>query len=210
MRYKRYILLPGFETNTYLLWDEKSMQGMLIDPGAPSEEVKSFIKNQGIALKYVVNTHGHADHLGGNEYFHTHFNVPICVHADDAPMLPDPNKNLSALMNNGFASPAAERILHDGDTILLGEQEIRVIHTPGHTRGGICLYMPGILVSGDTLFDHSVGRTDLDGGNMDKLLQSIKKKLFTLPEDTVVLPGHGGKTSIEAEKVENPFCGMFA
>ncbi len=210
MQYKRFILLPGFETNTYLVWDEQTKEGLLIDPAAPSEKLKSFIESEGIELQCIVNTHGHADHIGGNKFFLDHFHCELCIHPEDAPMLIDPNKNFSAMFEGGFASPEATKLLKDGDRLDIGNQTFRVIHTPGHTRGGICLYTEGVLFSGDTLFDHSVGRTDLPGGSMDKLRKSIKDKLFTLTEDTVVLPGHGGSTTIEAEKVENPFCGMFS
>ena len=205
IKYKIYNLLEMFETNTYLVWDTESLEAILIDPAAPGESLKNEIKQMNLKLIHIFNTHGHGDHIGGNEYFHKEFKCPIGIHEFDAEMLLSSAMNLSDMMFASFVSPAAGFFLTDNLTFKLGNNTITVYHTPGHTKGGIVIYSKPYLFSGDTIFRHSVGRTDLPGGNTKELTESIRKKIFCLPDDTVILPGHGPASTIRVEKDENPY-----
>lgn len=208
MKYKIYNILPEYGTNTVLIWDEDSKEALLIDPGKNSPNLYKEIVNMNLTVKAIVNTHGHADHIGGNTYFQEKFNCPIMIHSADKDMLTNSKKNLSAFMGEDIYSPPADHLLNDGDVINLGSISLKVIHTPGHTEGGISLFGDNILISGDTLFQLSVGRTDFPGGSFTTLEKSIKEKLFLLPDETIVIPGHGGFTTIDREKLENPFIGL--
>jgi glyoxylase-like metal-dependent hydrolase (beta-lactamase superfamily II) len=205
IKYEVHSLLPGFETNTYLVYDDVSLEAFVIDPAAPSEQLLSQISGMQLQVKAIINTHGHADHIGGNDYFHKQLNVPVYIHANDAGMLTSSKLNLSAYMEMDLVSPPAKDMLTDGSQLKLGEIEFTIFHTPGHTQGGICLYTKGLLFSGDTLFLMDIGRADLPGGNYQQLLASIKSKLFTLPDATLVLPGHGPASDIAYEKSNNPY-----
>lgn len=205
LKYQQYSLLPEFETNTYLVWDDDSKEAMLIDPSAPSDKLRDFINKHNLTLKFIVNTHGHADHIGGNVFFKANLKTPVAIHVSDADMLPDPKLNLSAYIEINLALPSADMFLKDGDTYELGKHIITVIHTPGHTQGCICLYCDNLLFSGDTLFQHDIGRTDLPSGSYEKIINSVKTRLFTLPGETIVLPGHGASSTIHDEVLHNPY-----
>jgi glyoxylase-like metal-dependent hydrolase (beta-lactamase superfamily II) len=208
MKFEQFVLLKDFETNTYLLWDEKSLEAMLLDPGAPGEQVVKSITDKKLTLKYIVNTHGHGDHIGGNRYFKGKYpEAKLCIHQDDEPMLYKADLNLSLYYEKTTVSPPAEVILEDGMSLFLGKEEVKVIHTPGHTKGGVCLLTGTLLFSGDTLFAENVGRTDLPGGSFSDLAASIKNKLFSLEGMVLVLPGHGEQTTIGEEKEYNPYVG---
>ncbi|MCF7920778.1 MAG: MBL fold metallo-hydrolase [Candidatus Cloacimonetes bacterium] len=208
MDFKRFNTLPSFGTNTYLVWDKDRREAILIDPGAASRQMVNFVETNNITVKAIVNTHGHADHIGGNAYFQKKWGVPIWIHEADEEKLNNPQLNLSSFMGKEIISPGAERLLHDGDKIILGRKEIDVIHTPGHTKGGICLYYSILLFAGDTLFKGSIGRTDFPDGDLAELTRSIKEKLYSLPDETLVLPGHTEETRIGIEKRMNPFVRM--
>lgn len=208
MKLKTYNLLPEFGTNTYLIWDESSNEAAIIDCAAPDEKFLDQLKQSSLLLKFVICTHGHGDHIGGNQMLKSEFSPAICIHQDDAGMLSDPKKNLSLYWEGNVISPPADRILHNDDEISLGKIKINIIHTPGHSRGSVCLITENLLFSGDTLFAAGIGRTDLPGGNYQELINSIQKKIFTLPESMMVYPGHGQTTTIGQEKIENPFAGL--
>ncbi|NQV18476.1 MAG: MBL fold metallo-hydrolase [Armatimonadetes bacterium] len=206
MNYKVYNLLAEFNTNAYLLWDEVSLEAVIIDPANESKILKKEILKLKLNIKYIINTHGHGDHIGGNAFFVKSFpKSKLCIHKEDALMLLYPELNLSMYWDSGVVSPASEIQLAGGDVLKLGENELKIIHTPGHTEGGISIYVDNLVFAGDTLFARGIGRTDLPGGNYDTLINSIREKLFKLPKNTIVLPGHGSETTIGLEMAENPF-----
>jgi len=210
MKYKIFNVLPEFGTNTYLVWDEISKEAAIIDPAAESQTMTDEIKNMDINLKYLISTHAHGDHIAGNESINRNFDVKICIHKDDVAALTDSTLNLSSYISSNLKAPQPDIILNDGDTLYLGNEKLEIIHTPGHTKGGICILTGNLLFSGDTLFAEGIGRVDLPGGDYETLLNSIKKKLFVLDGEIKVLPGHGPSSTIEDEKVGNPFVGMRA
>lgn len=205
MRIETFMVLPSYGTNTYLIWDEASHEAMVVDMAKTAPRVIKALEEHQLRLKYIVNTHGHADHIGGNSYLKAKTGAPICIHPADAPKLLDAKANLSAFMGMNIVSDPMEIELTEGTALHLGVQKFTVLHTPGHSAGCICLYIPGMLISGDTLFAGSIGRTDFPDGNMAQLKQAVIEKLYGLPDDTVVYPGHGGTTTIGEEKQNNPF-----
>jgi len=203
------IQIGGFDIFCYVLGDPDTGEGIVVDPGGPANMILQRAKAKGITkIKMIVDTHCHVDHVAGNKDMKTATGAPLAIHELDAPALANPNRGMLAMFG-AEASPPADVLLKDGDTITFGNQSVKVIHTPGHTQGGICLYFPGYVITGDTLFVQGVGRTDLEGGSFSVLQASIRDKLFTLPEDTVVLPGHNyGPTptsTIGRERRENGF-----
>ncbi|MDP8322695.1 MAG: MBL fold metallo-hydrolase [Candidatus Stygibacter australis] len=205
MDLKRFNILPEFGTNTYLVWDKDSREAILIDPGAASQDIINYVNTNSLNMTAIVNTHGHVDHIGGNKYFHEKWDVPIFIHSADAMKLIDPRQNLSSYMDEEIISPAADRLLESGDKIRLGKKELEVIHTPGHTAGGICLLYDFLLFAGDTLFKGSIGRTDFPDGDFETLKHSIKTRIYVLADQTMVFPGHMEATRVGIEKRENPF-----
>ncbi|MDH5703011.1 MAG: MBL fold metallo-hydrolase [Aigarchaeota archaeon] len=201
--------------NCYLIWDRRRLEGILIDPGSftqkEHERILALIKEEGLKIRCIVNTHGHPDHFSGNKVVKNATGAPIWIHREDAAKLADPLLSSSRLMGRDIVSPPADRLLEEGDTIEAGSVKLRVLHTPGHSRGGICLLGGGYVFTGDTLFAGSVGRTDrIDGSfNPDASwrdeLNSIKDRLLKLPDETVVYPGHGPPTTIGRERRTNPF-----
>jgi len=192
----------------YIVGDKTSKAGLVIDPAAETDRIIAEAERNGIEIKYIVNTHGHVDHISGNADMKKKTGAKIIIHEADADML----VSTPATILNMFRaknSPAADITVKDGDTIRVGSVSLTVFHTPGHTPGGISLYTDGYVFTGDTLFTESVGRTDLPGGSCDTMAKAIREKLLTLPDDTVVLPGHNyGRmptSTIGHEKRHNPF-----
>ena len=183
-------------TNCYFAFDESTREGIVIDPGGSSDLIMKKIDELQMKVVAIVNTHGHWDHVGANQTVSEKMGVPVYIHEDDADYLTDPAKNISNMMGTQSQTKAADHLLKEGDTVTFGSCELEVIHTPGHTPGGICLYGHGVLFCGDTLFYRSIGRTDLPGGDFHTLIESIKNKIFTLPGDTLVCPGHGMVTNV--------------
>ena len=198
-------LIGPLETNAYLLVDGSGRLAIVIDPGLESEGIYDVILQERLQLAAIVNTHGHFDHVCGNAFFKAKTGVPILLHKDDVELM---RQAAQQALSFGFRVPnlpAPDRLLTDGEEVVVGGSHLRVLHTPGHTPGGICLYGDGIVFVGDTLFAGSIGRTDLPGGSYDLLLDSIRNKLLPLPDETVVYPGHGPATTIGEERLRNPF-----
>jgi glyoxylase-like metal-dependent hydrolase (beta-lactamase superfamily II) len=201
-----------FQENTYIVWDEATMEAAIVDCGAlfPQEEerIETFVSDNNLKVKYILNTHLHLDHCFGNAWAAERYGILPMAHKDDETLLARMGEQ--ARMFGLPFEVKTEKLggyLKGDDVLMLGENEIKVIHTPGHSRGGLCFYIPsaGWLVSGDSLFEGSIGRTDLEGGSYATLIKSITERLMTLPEDTVVYPGHGPYTTIGDEKRSNPF-----
>jgi hydroxyacylglutathione hydrolase len=203
------IQISGFEVFCYVLGDETTGQGILVDPGGPPEGILKRAKDRGVSkIEMIVNTHSHVDHVAGNQWMSEATDAPIAIHEAEARDLANPHPAMLAMFN-AKASPEATVMLKDGDKITFGKESVQVIHTPGHSPGSISLYWPGYVITGDTLFVGGVGRTDLPGGSFEVLQASIRNRLFTLPDETIVLPGHHyGPTptsTIAREKRDNPF-----
>lgn len=191
-------------TNCYVVADEAARECILIDTGDVSIELDSYIDEQNLAVKYIVFTHGHFDHTDGVNYYSDKFGCEILIHSADSVALTDVNSVYSLGYSKRSVPIKPSKLLKDGDVIEFGSCKFTVMHTPGHTLGGICLYSEGDLISGDTLFYRSIGRTDFWGGKFETLQESILK-LYKLPDETIVYPGHGDNTTIGDEKYKNPF-----
>jgi len=194
-----------FMVNCYLVGCETTHDAMIIDPGDLGDMVLERARELNLQVKHIINTHGHADHIKDNGLIKDRTGAPIWIHPLDAPMLPVPNHNLSAFFGFSISSPPADKFLEDGQEFKLGALSFKIIHTPGHSQGGVCLLHEKVLFCGDTLFCESIGRTDLPGGDFDTLEQSIRNRIYTLDDDITVYPGHGPATSVGFEKHSNPF-----
>ncbi len=192
----------------YIVGDQSSGEGLVIDPAAEIERILSEASAAGLTITHIVNTHGHVDHISGNADMKERTGAQIIIHKDDASMLVS-TPPMMLRMFGARPSPPADMTVQDGNRITVGGVELDVIHTPGHSPGGMALYTPGYVFTGDTLFVEGLGRTDLPGGSWDVMYQSIMRRLLTLPDETVVLPGHNyGRmptSTIQNERTNNPF-----
>ena len=191
--------------NCFILGCEQSREAVVIDPGGDTNIILLSLADSKLRVKYIINTHGHPDHVGGNKKMKDATGADILIHARDAPMIEVMGHGASSFGFGMGSSPAADRMIEDGDIISIGNIEIKVIATPGHSPGGISLYTDGVVFVGDTLFAGSIGRTDFPGGDFQTLITSIKQKLFALDDDVRVLTGHGPETTIGRERRFNPF-----
>jgi hydroxyacylglutathione hydrolase len=203
------LILGLYETNCYILRrDEQVKECLIIDPGLDCEPLVDFLQKHQLNPTTVILTHGHIDHMAGVSALRDNFpDIKIYIHQLDAGMLKEPLSNLSAMTGAAFITAPANFTLQDGDVVEQAGIKLQVLHTPGHTPGGISLYSKeqGIVFSGDALFADSVGRTDFPGGSITQLIQGIKEKLLTLPDETKVYPGHGPETTIAREKAHNQY-----
>lgn len=190
--------------NCYLLASEEGKEAVVIDPGGDAELILNALRENCLLPTYIINTHGHVDHTLANSSLAKATSAKILIHREDAKMLSDPEANLSGWFNQEITS-SADELLENGQIIEVSNLKIEVIHTPGHTRGGICLKVKDKVFTGDTLFASGIGRTDLPGGDYKTLLDSIRQKLLTLPDETIIYPGHGESSTIGQERRENPF-----
>ncbi len=195
---------PFFE-NTYLVYDQDSLEGVVIDPGCSPAKILKEIKDNKLKIKYILLTHGHADHIAGLTGLAQETKAPVLVHEFDAPYLEDPAKNLSGFMGAPVIAPKPQQLLRDGSEVSVQGITFRVLHTPGHTPGSVCYLTQAGLFSGDTIFQESIGRTDFPGSSSDNIIRSIKEKIWALPGSTAIYSGHGEPTTVSHEKKHNPF-----
>ncbi|MCX7970171.1 MAG: MBL fold metallo-hydrolase [Negativicutes bacterium] len=196
-------------TNCYVVACADTGEAMVVDPGAEAERIELLVRRGSLKVVGIALTHGHADHIGAVPILRDRWAVPVYIHAGDGEMLTSPQKNLSAFLERPVSSRPADVLLTDGDELSFGRVKLTVLHTPGHTPGGACFYGEGVVLSGDTLFAGSVGRTDFPGGSLSQLVGSIREKLFVLPDGVVVYPGHYEQTTIGREKRFNEFVGQL-
>lgn len=198
-----FAVMP-FDENCYVVSDDTG-EGVVIDPGGMAKEILAYIREKKLSIQAVLDTHGHCDHIGANDAIRDETGAPLYIHKADAPMLSDMRLNLSAFMGFKALSRPAEHLLSEGDKISFGQSELEVIHTPGHTVGGVCFVGDGVVFTGDTLFAGSIGRSDFPGGSEVELIGNIKKKLLALPDEMKVYSGHGPSSEIGWERQCNPY-----
>lgn len=198
------IEVGSFAANCYLVACPETKEAVIIDPGAEGGYIVKRVNELGLKVKYIINTHGHIDHVGSNEEVKKAFEAPILIHEADASMYKSPQASLALFVGKGRLTPP-DRTLTEGDELEVGTLKIKVLETPGHTQGGICLDINGSLFTGDTLFMGSIGRTDLPGGSYGQLIESIKSKILSYSDETETFPGHGPPTTVGKERRYNPF-----
>ena len=203
MKYE-LVVVGALETNCYLVYDEETRACAVIDPGADHEKIVAAIADLELKPVIVLNTHGHVDHIGANSDIVQKYGAPLAIHGADTGLLHVSDFIELSLLLGAKNSPPPDRLLAEGDEIPVGRTSLRVIHTPGHTPGSVGFVQGGVLFSGDTLFCDGVGRTDLPGGSWKDLERSLRDRILSLPEQTIVLPGHGPRTTIGHERGSNP------
>jgi len=205
------LTLGALHTNCYIAGCSETREGLIIDPGfdraTEAEKVLTRVHQHRLEVKYIVNTHGHPDHTAGNGLLKDATGAPIVIHELDAPKLTDSSKNLSLLFGLRVTSPPADQTLKEGDIIQAGKVQLKVLHTPGHSKGSITLLGDNVVFTGDTLFAGSIGRYDFPDASYKEIMNSLKR-LATLPDHLKVYPGHGPTSTIGQEKRSNPFLQM--
>lgn len=202
------LVVGPLQVNCFIIACEVTRLALVVDPGDDAERILAALADRKLKVVSVVNTHGHFDHVGGNRRLVEATGAELLLHEADLPILRRAREHAAGYGLVSAGSPEPTRFLQDGESLAIGELKIQVIATPGHSPGGISLHVGDHLFAGDTLFADSVGRTDLPGSNHAALVNSIREKLFVLPEGTIVHPGHGPDTTIAHEKRHNPFVGI--
>lgn len=200
--------LGSYMANCYIVGSEKTREAAVIDPGADFLKIDETINELGVVPKMIILTHAHGDHIGAVNELVEKYNLPVYIHEDDADALSDSSLNYSRVLYRKDMTVKPDVLLKDGDTIKLSDLNFEIIHTPGHTPGGICIKVENKMMTGDTLFNKSIGRTDFPGGSFEDIISSIKNKIFKYDDNTVVYPGHNSPTTIKSEKLGNPFVNL--
>jgi hydroxyacylglutathione hydrolase len=201
----KILTVGALDTNCYILGDEKTKQAVVIDPGGDFEIIEDHLEKLKLKVQYIILTHGHVDHIGALAKLKKATGAEILIHSKDSAMLHDPNQNLSFFSGDRITTTKTDKTLEEGDIIQCGGIKLEVLHTPGHTPGGISLLTDKMIFTGDALFCGSIGRTDFPGSSYQKLIKSIKDKLLSKDDDFIVYPGHGPSSTIGEERKNNPF-----
>lgn len=210
----KQIPVGSYQVHTYLVACPSTKRAVIIDPAGEAEKLLALIEEEGVRVEYILNTHGHADHVLANRQLKEVLSVPVCMHAADDRFFSDNTVRQESEKELGLPAPEpADKRLQDGDVLEVGKLRIEVIHTPGHTPGSVCFRVGDNLFTGDTLFVGDVGRTDLTGGSLDMLLESLAKRVIVLPKETKIWPGHdygdSPSSTIGREMEENPYITDF-
>lgn len=195
------------QVNCFVVACQKTREAMVIDPGEEGPRILHLAESNGYKIRQIVNTHGHFDHIGANQSVKEATGAVLMIHEADLPLLRNARSSAQAYGLTVSPSPDPDKLLNEGDIFSVGEHSFSIFHVPGHSPGSICFLSDGHLFVGDVLFAGSIGRTDLPGGDFDALVEGVREKLFRLPADTIVHPGHGPDTTIGREKQTNPFVG---
>jgi glyoxylase-like metal-dependent hydrolase (beta-lactamase superfamily II) len=204
LKYETLVVGP-FQENCFLIWDDETLKGVFIDPGDEAERLVRTARSLNLEIEGIYNTHAHLDHAGAVAEVKEMLGIPFALHPEERPLLDHMSQQAQMFGLPPVEAPSVDQELHHGDKLVLAGHEASVLHTPGHSPGGVCFSFDGVVVVGDTLFAGSIGRTDLPGGSYEQLIDSIKKHLLVLDDNTVVLNGHGPSTSIGVEREYNPF-----
>lgn len=201
------LVVGPIETNCYIVSDPVSREAVIIDAGDDAEEILAYVEQNQLQVKYLLNTHGHFDHIQANDAIREKTGAQLAIHADDVELLASPEKVSAGMMSVIHGCREPEVVLHNGDTIAFGPYQLRVIYTPGHSKGGCCFYevQEKVCFTGDTLFRGSIGRTDLYGGNYAVLLKSVRERLQVVADDVTIYPGHGPESTMAFERRANPY-----
>ena len=201
----RGLVVGVFQENCYILASNKTKEAIVVDPGDDPDRVMEVIKDMGVTVKLITNSHGHVDHILGVAGVQQSTGAKFLIHQSDLSLLDQGSESAKQMGREGITVPAPDGYVEDGDLVGVSGLDLQVIHTPGHTPGSVSYYVNGLLFSGDTLFRGSIGRTDFPGGDYAQEMRSIVDKLLQLPEETIVLPGHMLETTIRQEIATNPF-----
>ncbi len=201
------IEVGSYASNCYLIWDDETSQGVIIDPGAEEEQILTSLEKAGFTPLAILLTHAHSDHIGGVKMVKEKFDIPIYIAAEEKEWLTNPELNLSAMSGDPVVAMEPDELLSDEQLLTFGSVKFRTLHTPGHSPGSISFLNEerGMLFCGDALFAGSIGRTDFPGCSLEQLMESITKKIMSLPDSIICFPGHGSHTTVGAERTDNPF-----